>query len=330
MKSLQSRVTHHIAGAIIIGLAPFVAYHLYLRHWMVVALLVLIIVLAGVLMLYLRRGGDWELGGLFLATTYSLGSLYAVYTFGVNGSFWLYPVVLANFYILPLGWALALNLLVVTVGPAILQAEYDLVIRLFATLAGVNFIGYVFSHQVASHSSELSELSLLDPLTGAHNRRALDEELLHVAKDRARYGTRVTALLLDIDRFKKINDRSDHHVGDAVLRQVVDLIRARLRESDQLFRYGGDEFVVIAQHTGLIEAEGVAEALRQRIGGHDFGAAGAVTLSVGVAELQPAEHALAWISRADEAMYQAKRAGRNRVCSSRTPLNLLRAPSPGH
>jgi diguanylate cyclase (GGDEF)-like protein len=197
----------------------------------------------------------------------------------------------------------------------LLLDQPDIAIRLFSTLALINVFGYVFTQQVVAQRSELNRLSLVDPLTLAQNRRALDETLQRVAKAKARQGVAMAAIMIDIDHFKEINDRFDHHVGDDVLRAVVDVIRGRLRQTDSLYRYGGEEFVVVAEYTNLEHAMQLAEDLRQRVMAQRFEYAGQVTLSAGVAELQAGEPPMAWISRADDAMYAAKRAGRNRVCS---------------
>jgi diguanylate cyclase (GGDEF)-like protein len=129
--------------------------------------------------------------------------------------------------------------------------------------------------------------------------------------------------MLDVDRFKKVNDREGHLVGDAVLRQVAQRLQLALRPSDVVGRYGGEEFVV-----GLVEADAaaalaVAERIRRRVGEEPCGVAGSgvsVTVSLGVAERAAGEEDLtALLSRADAALYRAKRGGRDRVSVAATP-----------
>jgi diguanylate cyclase (GGDEF)-like protein/hemerythrin-like metal-binding protein/PAS domain S-box-containing protein len=160
---------------------------------------------------------------------------------------------------------------------------------------------------------ELERLARTDRLTGAWNRRRLEEAARNEMHRMHRYGHPVSVLIMDLDRFKQVNDRFGHPAGDGVLIEVADITRQTLRESDSLTRWGGEEFVVLAPSTTLGGAIVLAEKLRARIGGHGFRCAHRVTASFGVAEYQSAETYDDWIGRADQALYAAKRAGRNRV-----------------
>jgi diguanylate cyclase (GGDEF)-like protein len=133
-----------------------------------------------------------------------------------------------------------------------------------------------------------------------------------------RHGGNVSLLVLDIDFFKKINDEWGHPEGDKVLHAVVQVIRGRLRSTDILARFGGEEFIVLMPHTDLEQAQIVAETLRQCIAeAHTqpgLAQPRPVTASFGVATLRPDEtHLSDLIRRADIALYEAKRKGRNRV-----------------
>lgn len=165
---------------------------------------------------------------------------------------------------------------------------------------------------------QMFELASRDVLTGALNRRyfleRLDAEIAHVK----RYNSPLTLLLFDIDHFKQVNDRLGHPAGDRILRGVSDLAAASLRSDDVLARYGGEEFAVLMPSTDLPTAIEVAERLRQRIEAATFDACGTaegVTVSIGVATLALASEASghALLTAADEALYRAKRRGRNRV-----------------
>ena len=123
----------------------------------------------------------------------------------------------------------------------------------------------------------------------------------------------MSLLLLDIDHFKRINDSLGHVVGDQVLQQVAANIRATIRVSDSLTRWGGEEFIVLMPNTGITSAATLAERIRERLAAHDFTGVGQVTASLGVAEYLPSASREAWLERADSAMYRAKASGRNRV-----------------
>ncbi len=166
---------------------------------------------------------------------------------------------------------------------------------------------------------DLAAQAVTDPLTGVYNRRMLDSRLLEEVLRARRYGHSLTCLMLDLDFFKAINDRHGHPTGDTVLRQFVRVAHASLRGSDVLARYGGEEFVILVTETGLQGATTTAEKLRRRIEETEFhtvtGDALRLTTSIGVAELQPADTPDSLLARADKAMYEAKRKGRNRVVS---------------
>jgi diguanylate cyclase (GGDEF)-like protein len=156
-----------------------------------------------------------------------------------------------------------------------------------------------------------------DPLTGLANRRQLDHDLELEVERAARYRRPMAFLMLDIDNFKEVNDTFGHALGDSVLREIGELLRDHMRAGDTAYRYGGEEFAVLARETDLAGGRGVAERLRRAVedlyAAHTDGAL-SVTVSVGLATLSPdAESALALVGAADGALYAAKRDGRNRV-----------------
>ena len=164
---------------------------------------------------------------------------------------------------------------------------------------------------------DLERLAATDHLTGAWNRAHLDRVIESELARSVASRQPLSLILFDADHFKNINDGFGHAVGDQVLRELVRLARNHIRASDLLFRWGGEEFVVLVSSAGYRGAERVAENLRQAVAGHTFDRAGAVTISLGVAEHDGDEDAQTWFRRMDEALYEAKRSGRNRVVVSR-------------
>ncbi|MBT8343027.1 MAG: GGDEF domain-containing protein [Desulfatitalea sp.] len=161
--------------------------------------------------------------------------------------------------------------------------------------------------------------ALIDFLTGAPNRKAFDAALTRMMADGAGTGKGLCLLLIDIDHFKHFNDRHGHIVGDEVLKFVAKRIKSLLKGRDVFARYGGEEFVALLPFTDLAGARAAAENIRQYFATAELKAVttahklGVVTVSIGVARLRSAEPAVEFISRADQALYQAKSNGRNRV-----------------
>ncbi|MGD9610036.1 MAG: diguanylate cyclase [Desulfovibrionaceae bacterium] len=160
---------------------------------------------------------------------------------------------------------------------------------------------------------ELLDQANLDPLTRVCNRRKLRDILDGETARSNRYGTPLSAMVLDIDHFKAINDIHGHDAGDAVLVELAARLSGTLRQADRLARFGGEEFVVVAPGIGVPDALELAERLRSRVAGEDFAAVGRVTVSIGVAGHRPGETAEALLKRADTALYRAKSGGRNKV-----------------
>ncbi len=162
------------------------------------------------------------------------------------------------------------------------------------------------------------EMAITDALTGLYNRRYMETHVGTLVEQAASRGKPLTVLVLDIDYFKSINDTHGHDAGDDVLREFAMRIRKSIRGIDLACRYGGEEFVVVMPETDLAVATIVAERLRRRIASEPFpiqqGArAIEVTISVGIAGLGGADNAASVLKRADQALYRAKRDGRNRV-----------------
>ncbi|MDP8257777.1 MAG: diguanylate cyclase [Candidatus Alcyoniella australis] len=169
-------------------------------------------------------------------------------------------------------------------------------------------------------NKKLQHLSITDGLTGFYNHRHM-QTLLEAEIGRAkRYDLKMSLLMLDLDKFKDINDNYGHLFGDAVLKRVADIIRSNIRETDLPSRYGGDEFLMILPHTGLKRAQQMAQRIHADIRGYSFvsskGSAN-VTVSVGISGYPNPE---VWtkddlIRMADSAMYEAKNSGRDRITS---------------
>lgn len=168
--------------------------------------------------------------------------------------------------------------------------------------------------------AELERMATTDELTQLFNVRQFSSVLEREVDRSRRYGRALSLILFDIDHFKRVNDQHGHPVGDQVLRHVANLIETSCRRADTAFRYGGEEFALILPETNAEKARSVAERVRQVVERQPF--AGDVTINVsvsaGVAQLTVDEGVRDLVRRSDEALYSAKRQGRNRVVCARS------------
>jgi diguanylate cyclase (GGDEF)-like protein len=172
--------------------------------------------------------------------------------------------------------------------------------------------------ELRSALEHVRALSLEDALLGIGNRRALEIDLTHTHATAQRYGRRYSVALFDVDHFKAYNDRCGHGAGDQLLRALTDALRRELRAADRLYRYGGDELLLLLPETDLEGATVLADRMVRAVDARHL----PVTLSAGVAELPTSDSERTWvmvIERADAALYRAKQAGRDQVARADDP-----------
>jgi diguanylate cyclase (GGDEF)-like protein len=163
---------------------------------------------------------------------------------------------------------------------------------------------------------EARQLADLDALTSLHNRRYFHETLARECARAHRYNRDLALIIFDLDDFKAINDRIGHLAGDAVLAEAAERIREVVRSADIACRVGGDEFAVILPESKLGDADQLYGRLRTALSSRPVGEAGPLTMSAGMAELQPDDDAIAFFQRADHALYGAKEAGKGQVVAA--------------
>jgi diguanylate cyclase (GGDEF)-like protein len=309
-----------ILAAIIIG--PFVVMR-YLQGQLLQALLDFAILCTAVsIALYSKRRGevtDFSLN--FAAVFYTIGAIIVVHMNSPIFMFWMFPTFLSNFFLLRSKSAIVVNLIAIScVIPAAFRLDKTL--DSFAMIASL-FIGstmaYLFARLTEQQRQRLEVFASQDPLTGLGNRRLMDEELRLSAEDFTRYQTPATLIVFDLDYFKTINDKFGHSTGDQILSGIGSLLLARLRKTDRAFRFGGEEFVLLARNTDLEEAAIIADQIRLQIMAEISGPEGKISASFGCATLKADESQEQWFVRADRAMYRAKAQGRNCVATDNQP-----------
>jgi len=236
-----------------------------------------------------------------------------VYVRGAQQIYWTFPALMAAFYLLKPREAIVLTVSMAAVLiPRLIQdlntfEASTIIIAIFVTMA----FAFAFSVVNNRQQNKLVNLATKDPLTGAGNRRALLAKLTEVIASFDRSKSPSSLVLLDIDHFKAVNDKYGHATGDQILQRIAQILELRIRLNDTLYRIGGEEFVVVVDGQGIERASRLADQLRTLIEANELLPEQTVTVSLGVAELQSGESHESWVQRADEALYRAKRAGRN-------------------
>jgi diguanylate cyclase (GGDEF)-like protein len=296
------------------AILPLAVYRFIVGDWQtgigdlaLVSLFIMIVVHAW-------RSGDTQLAARLLALTMTLGYL-ALVIFGSVHVMWAFPILGAGFLLADRVFASLSGLATLSLSAAF-SGRFDNAVDIWSFVTTgvlVALFGLIFATRTEMQRRQLDDIASRDPLTQAGNRRALRQILELVERDQDKRGEPASVVLLDLDHFKSVNDAYGHKEGDRILVNFVDIVTARLRDGDTLFRLGGEEFVVVLPATELDSAMSVADQLRAHVAEQLEGPGGPVTVSMGVAELEAGEALREWLSRADEALYRAKHRGRNRV-----------------
>ena len=253
--------------------------------------------------------------------------LWAVNTGAEHHTLWLFPLMIAMAGLLPTGVALSgglVTLVALLWVQGLSKGADDLAEH--TALIATWLISLSVMRMMARQSDELADLALTDPLTGAYNRRYLLPQAQRNLADFQRYARLSAILMIDIDHFKVINDEYGHAEGDRVLKALTKLIDDRIRGVDMLFRLGGEEFVVLLSEVGSQSAQKIGDELRKAIAKLNLIPGKTITVSVGVCDVTQVDSAEDWLQQVDEAMYSAKKQGRDRVCAvenHRNPSTLI-------
>ena len=295
------------------GVLPFIVLRLMQGEWLAAIVDAVIVVGFVGLGIFVYRTRRVRIAGIGISIICIAGVISTVYISGPHQVYWAYPVLVAIFYLVrPLE---AITFTLVTVAaliPSLLgDTDSHSTLTILVTIVVMSSFAFAFSLVTNRQREKLIQLATKDPLTGAGNRRHLDNKLNEIVSGYQRTATSAAMLLLDLDHLKKVNDSHGHVVGDQILKRITEIINIRIRVTDNLYRIGGDEFVVILEGQTIDHAAHLAEQLRTLVEANELIAGQPVTVSVGIAELKANESAEDWLHRADEALYGAKRDGRN-------------------
>jgi diguanylate cyclase (GGDEF)-like protein len=312
----QLAVITLMAAVALLGITPFTLMRASNGEWLQFGLDLLLEggIVTGVI--YAWKTGRTRGPSLFLAYLIGAMAVFAVYKLGVPGQNWFYTAIVASFFLIDRRHAMAIaliGLLALLLGGAVGGSTAE-ASSFYVTIIVCALLSYVFAYRTARQRHDLETLATRDPLTGVHNRRTLVDDLERVRQVFRREQRRYAILVLDLDSFKSINDRHGHLAGDHVLMALARLIENSIRKSDRLYRYGGEEFVIVVPAANQNGLATMAEKLRRTVAANLAAPDGKpITTSIGGAILRKDESVADWFARADTMLYVAKNSGRNRA-----------------
>ncbi|MDO5609264.1 MAG: diguanylate cyclase [Pseudomonadota bacterium] len=273
-----------------------------------------VLLLAG--MAYIWRRGWSEALGWVVSISAALATILVAALDFTAGVYWVYGIVLVNAMLLRSATCSLLMSLGLIVAAGMVSDAFAVPIQrisYFITAMMSALFAWAFTVRNNIQHAELERLAMHDVLTGLQNRRAFNRRIGKCLKQLGVEGGQYTLALLDIDNFKQINDRHGHDRGDGVLRALAELLSQHFRGTDSVYRIGGEEFVLVLPGGNDSAITERMEALRRLIENKLSCEGVPVTASIGLSAWQRGDDDVSWLSRADAAMYRAKREGRNRV-----------------
>ena len=302
-----------LSGAGALGITPFAVMRFMNGEYLAGAIDLVIVVGLVTLGTFVYRTRKVRFVSIALSVLCISGVVSSVYISGPQQVLWAYPALMAVFYLVKPRESIVFALaLVVALIPRLLPEQNDFqTTTIFITMVVMSSFAYAFSIVTNRQRNLLIRLATRDPLTGAGNRRALENKMAEVVAAHSRNRAPSSLIILDLDHFKAVNDAHGHATGDQILRSITEIVNLRIRVTDSIYRIGGEEFVVVLEAQDIAGAAHLAEQLRTIVEANELVPDRAVTISLGVAEIRYKETSSDWLHRADEALYQAKRAGRN-------------------
>lgn len=315
VEAYRETVLLRFAIATSIALAPFIVYA-FIQQKLAMGLSALSIVVVMVIdALFIHNNKRPPIKPIVIFLPIVITIAVAMRERGIIAILWAYPSLVMAHFILDKQAANGISgiLLLVTIPMSFSLLETDISLRVAATLVLTMVFANIFSTAIIKIQNRLHDLATIDPLTGAFNRRHLEVRASELTLQQQAEATTASMLLLDIDHFKLINDEHGHEVGDKVLRELVRCVKDKLRNGDDVFRLGGEEFVVLLPGATQYIAADIAESLRYQIAHCEILDGRPVTVSIGCCEQLQNEELKTWLKRCDDALYLAKEKGRNRV-----------------
>lgn len=325
-RSVEEKVILWVCALSVFFLLPFAVMRFSLGEFWFSLIDTIGLLLIVALFFYVFASRNAQVSGIILSILALTGMTINIYAKGTSEVLFMYPTIVACYFLARPNVALSMSIVtLIALLPLMLNELEDMTfVKVYLSMAACSLFTFGFATQRNQQRDRLLFYSSKDSLTGAENRRSMDERLAEAIQAFERTDIPMSLIILDLDRFKQINDTAGHSVGDDLLIRVTQVLSSRIRVTDHLFRYGGDEFVVLANSSDLTTASQLAEDLRALVDADEAVSGWQMSISLGVAEYIRGETLEAWLKRADEALFESKRQGRNRVMVSNSPAE----PSP--
>jgi diguanylate cyclase (GGDEF)-like protein len=314
-RSVKESLLLLLCGSLAIAVTVLAYLRLRDEHWTLAFVDVGVISIMLLVFVFVYFSRRTRTIGILMALGFIGAALMSTLLLGTREVYWAFPALMLAYFMLDARQATILTGGFAGCFLAIVWDELPAVdlTKICLALVTTVLLANAFSLTNRRQLADLRRMVNIDPLTGAGNRRAQNLKLDSACAIFRRNERAASVLLLDIDFFKQINDTHGHIVGDQILVELSELVKRNTRATESLYRYGGEEFVVVAEQTSLDAAVNLAEKLRSQTERELFAAGIRITVSIGVAELQRGEEKEDWLRRADAALYRAKGRGRNKV-----------------
>ena len=304
-----------LASGTCVGILPFAVFRAVVQDWDIAILDFLIFVGMGIIFIYVYKTDNVKNTSLALISLALIGNVFSFYMKGISQIFWIYPAMLSAYYVMSPKKAMLVNFIMLSfyIPKLISILEFINITTILVTIIITNIIAYAFASGLRNRESILEKIASEDYLTTTGNRRALDETIKELHKKLKNHDKCASLILLDLDHFKKINDSKGHIVGDDILVRLSEHLLTYFDNKNQVFRFGGEEFLIICENKGINGAYKMAENIRKIVKKNIAVDNKKLTISLGVSEYIKEESIEDWVHRVDLALYQAKNQGRDKV-----------------
>jgi diguanylate cyclase (GGDEF)-like protein len=297
-----------------IGILPFTIFRALQHDWYIAALDAFVVIGMSLIFIYVYKTNKVRSVSFILILVALCGNVVSFYLKGISQINWVYPAMLSAYYIMSPQKGMIINFVMLAFYvPKLLSLLNTInVATIIVTVIITNIIAYVFASGLRKQETILKKLASEDYLTGTGNRRALSEKFKTTLQRLQNHDMTATILLLDLDHFKNVNDTHGHIKGDEVLIKLTELMNSHFNSQGYIYRYGGEEFLIVCPNIDIKEAFKKAEDFRDIVKSNIIIDGVEQTISIGVAEYIKEENIDDWIHRVDLALYQAKNQGRDR------------------